>query len=79
MFACCRVEAIVGQHQALDWLASYDVRLDDFVDIGLGDLSIPDGFRIHHDVRAMFALIQTAGLVGSYFALEAALRKFLFE
>ena len=79
MFARCRGEAIVGQHQALDWIASYYVRRDDFVDIGFGDVSIPDCFGVNHDVRAMFALIETAGLVRSHFAFEAALRKFLLE
>jgi len=79
MFACWRVDTIVGQHQALDWLAACYVRLDDFVDIGLGDVPIPDRLGINHDIRAMFALIETAGLVGSHFAFEAALRKLLFE
>jgi len=73
------VETVVRQHQALDRLASNDVRLDDFVDVSLGDVSISNGLGINHDVRAVFALVETARLVGANFALEAAFREFLLE
>jgi hypothetical protein len=55
------------------------VRFDDFVHIGFGDVPIPDCLWVNHDGRTMLALIETAGLVGSYFAFEVALGKFLLE
>ena len=79
MFTHRCIEAAVGQHQALDWLATDYVGFDDFLDIGLGDVSIPNGLGIDDNSRAVLALIETAGLVGSYSAFETAFRKFLFE
>jgi len=73
------VEAFVGEPQAVDWFAADDVRLDDFFDVGLGDVSIPDGFGIDHKIRAVLALVETAGLVGPYFPLKAAFGQFLLE
>ncbi len=79
MLARLRIQAGVDEHQAPDRLASDDMRLNDFVDVGLRDMSIPNCVGIDDEVRAMFALIETARLVGAYFALEAAFRQFLFE
>jgi hypothetical protein len=79
MFTRGCVEAIVSQLQPLDWLAADYVGFDDFLDIGLGDVPIPNGLRIDDDGRTVLALIETARLVGSHFAFETALRKFLFE
>ena len=79
MFARCCIQAIVREHQALDWLAADDVRFDDLVDVGLGDVSIPDGVGIDHEIWAMLALIEAAGLVGSHFAFEAAFGQLLLE
>jgi hypothetical protein len=55
------------------------VRVNDFIDIGLGDEAVPYGFGIDHEVRAVFALIEAARLVGTHFAFEAPLRQFLLE
>jgi hypothetical protein len=55
------------------------VGFDDLVDVSLGDVSIPHGLGIDDEVRAVLALIETAGLVGSYFAFESALCQFLLE
>jgi hypothetical protein len=79
MLAPASVQAIVGQHQALDRLTADDVGVDDFIDVGLRNVSIPNGIGIDNEVWAMFALIETARLVGPYFAFEAAFREFLFE
>jgi len=79
VFARGSVYAVVGEHQALDWLAADDVGLDDFIDIGLSDLAIPNSVRINDDVRTMLTLIETAGLVGSHFAFEAAFGQLLLE
>jgi hypothetical protein len=55
------------------------VGVNDFVDVSLGDVSVPNGLGIDNEVRAVFALIETARLVGAHFAFEAAFREFLFE
>jgi hypothetical protein len=79
VFARGGVQAFIGQSKALDWSAADDVGLDDLVDIGLGDVSIPHGLGIDDEVRAVLALIETAGLVGSHFAFEAAFCQLLLE
>jgi len=79
VFARRCVQARIGQHQTLDGFAADDVRVDDFVDVGFGDVAIPDSIGINNQVRAVLALIEAAGLVGADFALEAALRQFLLE
>jgi hypothetical protein len=79
MFTRGCIQAAIGQHQALNWLAADDVRLDDFIDVSLGDVSVPYGIGIDYEIRAVFALIETARLVGAHFALEAAFRQFLLE
>jgi hypothetical protein len=79
VFAGSRVQAPVSQLQALYWFAADYVGLDDFVDVGLGNVSVPDGVRIDHQIRAVLALIETARLVGPHFAFKAAFRKFLLE
>ena len=79
MFARGSIQAAIGHHQALNWLAADDVRVNDFIDIGLGDEAVPYGFGIDHEVRAVFALIEAARLVGTHFAFEAPFRQFLLE
>jgi hypothetical protein len=79
MLARGSVQAIVGQHQALDRLTADDVGVNDFIDVGLSNASIPNRIGIDYEVWAVFALIETARLVGPYFAFEAAFREFLFE
>jgi hypothetical protein len=73
------VQAVVGQQQTLDGFAADDVRLDDFVEVSFGDVSVPDGIRIDHDIRTVLALIEATGLIGAHFALKAAFREFLLE
>jgi hypothetical protein len=79
VFAGGSIQAGVGQHQALHRLSTDDVRFDDFVNIGLGDVSVPYGIGIDHDIRAMLALIETAGFVSTDLSLESAISQFLFE
>jgi len=79
VFARRGVETVVGEHQALDRLAADDVRFDDFIDIGFGNVPVPHSVGIDDQVRAVLALIETARLVCPYFALQAAFREFLFE
>jgi len=79
MFTGGGIQAGVGQHQALDGFAADYVGFDDFIDIGFGDVSVPDRIGINHDVRAVLALVETASLVGPYPALEAAFRQLLLK
>jgi hypothetical protein len=73
------VQARVRYAQALDWLSADDVRFDNFIHIGLGDVAVPDRLGIDYEVGAMLALVEAAGLVGSHSAFEAALRQLLLE
>jgi hypothetical protein len=79
VFARRSVQTAVGQLQALYWFAVDYVGLDDLVNVGFRDVSVPDRIWIDHQIRAVLALIETAGLVGPHFTFEAAFRKFLFE
>jgi hypothetical protein len=60
MFTRGRVEAAIGQHQALNGLAADDVRFDDFVNIGFRDVPVPHSFGIDDQIWAVFALVETA-------------------
>src|SRR2546429_562504 len=79
MFAGCCVQAGVCQAEALDGLAAEDVRVDNLVDVGFGDMSVPDCIRIDHKVGAVFALIEAPGLVRAHSALQSALGQLLLE
>ena len=79
MLAGGGVQAFIGQSKALDWFASYDVGFDDLLNVSLGDESIPYGLGIDHEIRAVLALIETAGLVGSHFAFQAWFCQLLLE
>ena len=79
MLAGFGIEAGVGQAQPLDRLTANDVGFDDLVDVGFGDVPVPDGFWIDNDRRTVLALIQAAGLIRPHFALQAALRELLLE
>ena len=79
MFTFRGIQAGVGQHQALHRLASDDVRFDDLIDIGLGDVSIPYRLGIDDNIGAVLTLIETARLVGAHSAFQAPLRQFLLE
>ncbi len=63
------IEAVIAQSQPLDWLSADDVRIDDLVHVGFSDMAVPDCIRINDNVRAVLALIQTAGLIGSHSTL----------
>jgi hypothetical protein len=79
VFAGGSIQAGVGQHQALHRFSTDDVRFDDFVNVGFGDVSVPYGIGIDHDIRAMLALIETTGFVSADSSLESAFGQFLFE
>jgi hypothetical protein len=79
VYARIGVEAGVRQAEALDRFPTEDVRLNDFLDIRLGDGSVPNGVRVNHKVRPVLALIEAAGLIGPNFPLQAALGQLLFK
>ena len=79
VFAGLGIQAGVGQPQALDGFAADDVGFDDFIDVGVFNVSVPDRIRIDHEIWAVLALVEAAGLVGPHFAFEAAFRQFLLE
>jgi hypothetical protein len=74
-----RIQAGVRQPKALDRFAADDVGFNDFIDIGFGDKSVPDGIGINHQIRAVLTLVETASLIGTHFAFKAAFRQFLLE
>ncbi len=63
MLAGSGVDAAFGQQQSLDRTSRDQMRGNNFIHIGLRDMSIPDGFRIDDYGGPMFALIEAAGLV----------------
>jgi hypothetical protein len=79
MFAGLGIQAGIRHAKPLDRFAAHDVRFDNFIHIGFGDEPIPHRFGINDEVRSVLALVEAAGLVGPYAALEAALRQFLLE
>lgn len=79
VLTCRCVETTIGEPEPFHRLSAHDMRFDDLVDVGLGDVSVPDGFRIDDDVRPVLALIQASGLVGADAAFESALGQLLLE
>ena len=79
MLAGFGVEAGFGEAEAFDWLPSEDVGFDDLVYVSLGDVAVPDCVGVDDDVRAVLALVEAAGLVGTDSAFQASLGQFLLE
>ena len=65
------VEAIVGDDKTLDGPAGDEVLADDFRHVFDSDATVPDGFRVDDNGRAVFALVETSGFVGADRAGEA--------
>jgi hypothetical protein len=79
MFTSRRIQALVREHQARDGFSANNVGLDDFVDVSLGDVPVPDRVGIDYEIRAVLTLVETARLVGPHFTFEAAFGQLLFE
>src|SRR5579863_2306922 len=79
MFAGFRIETLIWQEQAFHRLSAYDVGFDNLVDIGFGDMPVPNGFGIYNDRRTVLTLIETAGLVRPHSALQSPLGELLLE
>src|SRR4030095_4150816 len=60
--------------QPLDGPAAQDVRLQDLLEIGLLNASVPDIVRVHHDHGPVTALREAARLVDAHLGMLARLR-----
>jgi hypothetical protein len=56
---------LVGHQESFDHFSLNDVPLHDFLHVRLGRHAIPDSFGIDHHGRALCAIIETAGFVGT--------------
>ncbi len=79
MGASGRVQAFIRNQQAFYRTSSDDVAIDDLADVGGGDASVPDGFRINDYGWPVLALIEASGLVGTDGPLNSPLGKFLLK
>jgi hypothetical protein len=79
VLAAFGIEARFGKLKPFHGLSPDDVRLDDFIHIGFGDVPVPDCVRINHNVWSMLALIEAARLISANLGFQAALGKLLFE
>jgi len=73
VLTACGVEALIVQAQSLHWPPADNVRLDNFIDVIGRDKAVPHRFRIDDEIRAVLALIEAAGLVGSHPVFQSAL------
>ena len=71
MRALLRIEAGFGETETIDGATVEDVLGDDLVYIFEGDEAVPDGLRVDDDRRAVLALVEAAGFVGTDGVLEA--------
>jgi hypothetical protein len=69
--AVLSIEAGVRKAKALDGTVVEEVFGDDLLDVTSVDVAVPDGLRIDDDNRAVFALVETAGLIGADVMLKA--------
>ena len=79
MFTDTGIQALVFQPESFHRTSSHDVGFNNLVYIIRRDSSIPDCFRINHNVWPMLALIEAAGVIGANSALQSPLGEFLLE
>jgi len=68
-----------GHQQPLDHLPFENMTFHEFRDIGFGSDPIPGALGINDDTGAVFAVIQTPGLVGANGSFYAKTLDFFFE
>jgi hypothetical protein len=73
------IYAGISQSEALNWLATDNVAVNDFVHICRCDATIPDRVRVDHNIRPVFALIEAARLIRPYSSLQSALDQLPLE
>ena len=72
------IDALFLQHQPLDRFPPDQMRINDLVKVGGAHPAVPNGLGIYHDIGAVLALVEAAGLVGAKAALQpAGLESFL--
>ena len=54
------------RQQALDHLTILKVRLNNFVNVMLINVAVPNRLRVHHQHRTRSTTVQTTGLVNAY-------------
>jgi hypothetical protein len=79
VLAGSRIEALLLQQQTFYRSTLNDMRLYDLVHVGEAYSAVPDGFGVDHQIRTVFTLIETSGMIGPHFSLETAFGKFLLE
>jgi hypothetical protein len=57
MWTVVGIQALVGDHQALDWPSTKNVRVENLIDIRGRYVSIPNRFRVNNDVGTMLTLV----------------------
>jgi hypothetical protein len=55
------------------------VGLDDLIHVRGSYIPVPNVVGVNHQIGAVFALVEAAGLVGAYPAFQATCQQFLFE
>ena len=79
MFATLRIQARLRKTKTLHRFPANDVRVDYLVDVGFGDVAVPDSLRIDDHCWTVLALVETARLVGAHSAFQPKLRQLLLE
>ena len=73
------IEAVVGKNKALNWFATDDVGRNNFLDIVVGDVAIPDLVGINDHSRAVLALVEASGLISANVIADTVLAENLLE
>jgi hypothetical protein len=79
MLADVGVDTLVWHHQPFYRASSHQMRGNNLSHIGIGDVAIPDRFRIYDHGRPMFALIQASRLVDADTTFKSSRIDGLFE
>jgi hypothetical protein len=65
------VEAVFVDAEALDGTTRDEVLGDDGLCVFRPDIAVPNRVRVHHDCRAVLALVETAGFIDAHAAGKA--------
>lgn len=57
---------LIGKHQSPNRFAIGEMSIDEFSDIIDGNIAVPNLLRVHDDGDAVFALVETAGVVSAH-------------
>ncbi len=60
MFATLRIQTRLRKAKTLHRFPANNVRVDNLIDIGFGDVTVPDGLRVDDHGWAVLALIEAA-------------------